>query len=122
MTTLTLTPYINVAGVVLIVFILWWFFGFKPKTTESAQEFTIEVNNGIYTPAHIKARVNKPLQLHFIRKSESPCAGTVVFETLGLSADLPFNEIKTIEFTPKERGDFSFTCQMAMYRGSLTIV
>lgn len=111
----------NVLGTLFIAFILWWFFGAKPRAAESGQEFTIEVANGIYTPASIQVKINQPLTLHFIRKSQSPCAGTVVFEDFGLSADLPFDEIKTLRFTPEQKGTFHFTCQMAMYRGTLTV-
>lgn len=111
----------NVIGALFIIFIVWWFFCVKPKLAERGQEFTIEVANGIYTPASIHAKLNQPLTLHFIRKSQSPCAGTVVFEAFGLSADLPYNEIKTLAFTPDKKGTFSFSCQMAMYRGTLIV-
>lgn len=117
----TLIIIVNSLGALSILLIFWWFFGTRPKAAEMGQEFTIEVANGIYTPASIRVSINQPLTLHFIRKSKSPCAGTVVFQDFGLSADLPFDEVKTLTFTPNKKGTFHFTCQMAMYRGTLIV-
>lgn len=55
----------------------------------------------------------------FFRKDASPCAARVVFDELGINAELPINEHTDVVVTRPAAGEFSFTCQMQMYRGSL---
>jgi plastocyanin domain-containing protein len=112
---------INSLGAILVLFILWWFFGFKPRTKTVTTHIDITVDNGIYSPASLRAKLGKPLKLTFLRRSKSPCAATVIFHGLNISENLPLDEKKTILFTPDKLGTYEFTCQMSMYRGTLII-
>ena len=46
-----------------------------------------------------------------------PCAEKVLFDDLGVSAELPLG--KSVTVTPDKPGEYEFTCQMRMYRGTL---
>lgn len=113
---------INLMGVALIGLIIWWFWLYKPKEVPSeAGLLQVKVENGVYAPARIALPANKPVFITFIRKDVSPCAGTVVFQGLEISAELPVNKPKVIKLPALAPGEYAFTCQMQMYRGELFV-
>ncbi len=77
------------------------------------------MDNGVNAPASIEVPVGKPVTLRFLRKDPSPCAEKVLFDDLGVSADLPLDKPVTVTVTPAKPGEYEFTCQMRMYRGRL---
>ena len=112
---------VNIGGLVVIGLIVWWFWLSKPKgrRESGAQPIDILVDNGVYTPARIEVPVGRPIILRFLRKDASPCAEKVIFDDLGISADLPVDEKTDVIVIPKTAGEHEFTCQMKMYRGTL---
>ncbi len=113
---------INLAGLAAIVFIVWWFWLSRPATKKAASDvIDILVDHGVYTPARIEVPAGKPVTLRFLRRDVSPCAEKVVFDALGISADLPVNEPREVQLPPLPPGEIEFTCQMRMYRGTLVI-
>lgn len=116
-------PLVNLFGLVLIGLIAWWFWLSKPKARAAtgAQPVDILVDNGVYAPARIEVAAGKPVTLTFLRKDPSPCAEKVLFDDLGVSADLPLNRPVTVTVTPAKPGEYEFTCQMRMYRGRLIV-
>ena len=112
---------INLAGLGLIGLIVWWFWRYRPKAERAGgtQPFEITVADGVYTPARIEVPAGKPVTLRFIRKDPSPCAEKVLFDGLGVSADLPIGKPTDVIVTPPQPGEYEFTCQMRMYRGAL---
>ena len=112
---------INLGGLALIALIVWWFWLYHPRATRVAgsQPLEIIVADGVYTPARIEVPAGQPVTLRFLRKDASPCAEKVLFETLGISADLPIGKPLDVTVTPPQPGEYEFTCQMRMYRGML---
>ena len=117
-----MTVIVNLIGLALIGAIIWWFWLAQTQSVKAAsQPIDILVNDGVYQPAHIAATLGEPLTLRFLRKDPSPCAEKVIFADFDISADLPVNEYKDIVITPDKKGEFAFTCQMQMYRGTLMV-
>ena len=113
---------VNVAGLVLAGLIVWWFWLSKPKTQRVASGvIDVIVEGGVYTPARIEVAAGQPVTLRFLRKDPSPCAEKVLFDDLGIAADLPIGLPVELTITPKEAGEHAFTCQMQMYRGTLVV-
>jgi len=115
---------VNIAGLLLIGFIIWWFWLYRPATGISAapgQVIEIRVKNGIYEPALIEAVAGKGISLKFLREDEAACAGQVLFPELGVQKELPLGKPVVIRLVPDRPGDFSFQCQMGMYRGILRV-
>ena len=112
---------INLTGLVVIALIVWWFWLSQPKTAHAAGVIEILVNDGVYTPASIEVEAGRPVTLRFLRKDPSPCAEQVLFDDLGLSAELPVGEPKDITVTPPKPDEYEFTCQMQMKRGRLIV-
>ncbi len=117
-----MTLLVNLAGLALTVLIVWWFWMTKPQA-QRMQSGVVEivVAEGVYTPARIEVSAGRPVTLRFLRKDPSPCAEKVLLDDLGLSAELPLNERRDLTFTPKIPGEYEFTCEMRMYRGSLVV-
>jgi len=112
---------INVAGLALIAVIIWWFWLSRPAARRvDAEPITVMVEDGVYTPARIEATSGQPVILRFLRKDPSPCAAKVIFADLGVSADLPIGEERELRLDPPP-GEYEFTCEMHMYRGSLWV-
>lgn len=116
------TIVINLIGLVLFLFIIWWFLLAKSKaTTIQGNSIDILVKDGVYEPNVLQARQGQTLHLNFLREDTSPCAETVIFDDFGISAKLPIGEKHTISLELKDQGTFEFTCQMQMYRGTLIV-
>ncbi|WP_372782560.1 cupredoxin domain-containing protein [Litorivivens sp.] len=114
--------FVNLVGVVLIALIIWWFWLYKPKAIELREEnLVVTVENGSYSPSHIKVSAGKPVRIAFIRKDQSPCAETLLIPRLEISETLPLNEVVSIQLPGLPTGDYAFHCQMQMYRGQLSV-
>jgi len=115
---------INVLGILLIIGIVWWFWLYKStdvQVNSDVSELLVIVENGVYNPARLRIPSGQATSVKFLRKEDSPCAGTVVFADLNISEDLPLNKEKTIQLPALAPGSYSFTCQMQMYRGELIV-
>lgn len=111
---------VNVAGLALLVFIVWWFWLSRPASRKAAGGvIDILVDHGVYTPARIEVPANQPVTLRFLRQDASPCAEKVEFDALGISEDLPLGKPREVHLPPLPAGEVEFTCQMKMYRGTL---
>ncbi|MEK6550224.1 MAG: cupredoxin domain-containing protein [Pseudomonadota bacterium] len=113
---------VNLAGLAVIAFIVWWFWLSRPALKKVASGvIDIVVDHGVYTPARIEVSAGKPVTLRFLRQDASPCAEKVVFDSLGISEDLPLNKPREVRLPPLPSGELEFTCQMRMYRGTLVV-
>jgi len=114
---------VNLAGVILIGLVIWWFWVSTPKARAVAGAIIdVVVDGGVYDPDRIQVVAGKPVTLRFLRRDPSPCAEKVIFDQLGVAADLPVGQPVAVTLTPARTGEFSFTCQMQMYRGTLVVV
>jgi len=113
---------VNIIGLLLIAFIVWWFWIKKPPSLKaSSKVIEIIVENGVYTPSRIEVNAGQEVSLSFLRKDPSPCAEKVIFDELNLSFDLPINKPVVVKFKAEKAGEYAFTCQMKMYVGSLNV-
>ena len=114
-------PLIDLTGLLLIGFIVWWFWLYRPAGQVAGGTVEVRVKDGSYDPAFITAKLGQPLRLRFIREDATPCAEYVLFEDFGIQQRLPLGEPVEFTITPDRAGRFDFTCQMQMYRGVLTV-
>ncbi len=113
---------VNLAGVLLIALIVWWFWLYKPGEASVADSaLLITVADGTYQPSRIKLPENQPVTLTFLRKDPSPCSATVLFPAFDINEELPLNASKTITLPEMQKGEYAFSCQMQMYRGTLIV-
>ena len=119
-----MTLIINSIGALFIVAIVVWFWLWRPRAAQQANNGSIDivVANGIYKPDVIEVKRGATVTLNFRRDDASPCAEQVIFHGLDISETLPIGTIKSITLTPQQSGDYRFTCQMQMYQGTLKVV
>jgi plastocyanin domain-containing protein len=117
---------VDIAGLGLIGFIVWFFWLVKTKgvkatlTSAGYQEQMVLVKGG-YTPDVIVVEHGKPVRLNFVRQESVSCSEMVLFPAFNKSARLPEGETVPVEFMPKEPGEYEFTCQMGMFKGKLIV-
>ena len=116
---------VNTAGIALIALIVWYFWLYRREGVQVAevsgvQEVQIKVKGG-YDPDMIVVKQGKPVRLHFNRQESAMCSEMVIFDEIDRSAKLPEGETVTIEFTPQQRGEIPFQCQMGMLRGKVVV-
>lgn len=112
---------INIAGLLLIAMIVWWFWLYKPASVTSTENLTVVVNNGVYNPSRIQIPANQPFTLEFLREDSSPCAEMLLIPALDISETLPVDKLKAISLPPLAVGVYQFHCQMQMYKGELVV-
>lgn len=113
---------VNIFGVLLIGLIVWWFWLYKPAAvTGAGNTFNVIVENGVYTPARLQLPANTAVAVQFLRKDKSPCAAMVQFPDLEISEELTVDKQVRVELPPLAKGEYPFTCQMQMYRGTLVV-
>jgi plastocyanin domain-containing protein len=115
---------VDVLALAVIGFVIWWFWLYKPQAVShrlAGQPIEIIVANGVYTPARIEQPQGQALVLRFLRQDPSPCAEQVQFAELGISAELPLNRPVDVQVPAQAPGEYGFSCQMQMYRGTLII-
>ncbi|GAA5524846.1 hypothetical protein Maes01_01405 [Microbulbifer aestuariivivens] len=122
-----LTLIVNIAGVLLIAAIVWWFWIAGKNTAPAAGAVPsgaateILVKNGVYEPERIRLPSGSPATLRFRREDPSPCAEYVLFPDLEVSAQLALHQVTEVRLPAAEPGEYPFTCQMQMYRGTLVV-
>ncbi len=114
--------WVNIAGLLLIALIVWWFWLYQPKAAKvDTGNRVITVANGTYTPARIRLPAGQAATLMFLRKDPTPCSETVLIPDLNISAALPLDKPTSIAIPPLSAGEYPFHCQMQMYRGQLIV-
>jgi plastocyanin domain-containing protein len=117
---------VTLLGFGLIWWIVWYFWLWKGESVAAqagaggVQIVNVTVRGG-YQPASITAQAGQPLRLNFTRRESTPCGEEIVLPEFGRRAHLPEGTAVPIEITPREAGEYEFTCGMNMYRGKIIV-
>ena len=114
-----------IGAAVLIALTLWYFFGerraVRAEPAEGGvQRVKITVKGG-YSPDVVVVKQGRPVRLDFYRDETASCSEEVVFGDFGISKELPAFTTTAVELTPREPGEFTWTCGMRMLRGKLIV-
>jgi plastocyanin domain-containing protein len=107
-----------------------WFFSeerFKPRSNlptlvNGTQHVKLEVTNQGYAPNVLTVQAGKPVELTLSSHETYSCALSFVLREFGISVDLKPTDTRSISFTPNKKGDFTFSCSMGMYSGTLHVI
>lgn len=115
-----------IIGLVLIAAILWWFFG---KHTETAGDATVNGNTqaatvvvkGGYSPSTVILKKGVPGKVNFAMQDSTACLSHVVFDKLGVDADLTKQPVTTVDIPTDRAGEYNFACGMDMFHGKVVV-
>lgn len=117
---------VNGGGAAAIGWVVWYFFLGERRRVRAAegargvQEIRVRVKGG-YDPDVIVVEAGRPVRLDFYRDETASCSDTVVFGDFGIARPLPAFKTTSVELTPEQPGEFTFTCGMNMMRGRLIV-
>lgn len=115
-----------IVGLALIGFIIWWFFGKHEEKAGTAQveqgkqEANVVVNGG-YSPSTIVLKRGVPGQVNFDMKDSTACLSHVVFDKLGVNADLTKQPVTTVKIPTDKKAEYDFACGMNMFHGKVIV-
>lgn len=116
---------VGIGGLLASIFVIWFFFGKRTKAVRAQaaaglQELEIVVDGG-YNPDVVELKKDIPARLQFYRKDPSSCLEEVVIGDFNVRKKLTLNEKTSVEFTPKEAGEYDFSCGMGMFHGKIIV-
>lgn len=91
------------------------------ESDQNLQQVSIKVNNSGYAPRLIKVKKDIPVELTLISQDTYSCALAFVFPEFEIDTMLGPNDRQVFNFTPTQKGQFTFTCSMGMYTGILQV-
>jgi Cu+-exporting ATPase len=112
------------AGVALIAFLWWFFFGEKEarraEVRGGTQEVEITVKGG-YSPDVIELQQGVPARLVFDRQEAGDCTSWVVLPDFHINRALRAFARTPVQFVPDKAGRFGFACGMNMVHGTIVV-
>lgn len=84
------------------------------------REIKITVDFG-YSPEQVRVKAGQKVRLLFHRVEDSRCTDEVVFPDFDIRKKLPAFKTTVVEFTPKKKGTFTYSCGMDMLHGTLIV-
>ena len=111
---------VGLASIGGIIF-TYWFFLMKREDVVAVTDSVDIIVEGGYSPNTISIPQGKTTKINFTRKDPSSCLEEVVLGDFKIRKYLPLNKKVTVEVTPKEKGEFDFTCGMNMFHGKIIV-
>ncbi|OGI65965.1 MAG: hypothetical protein A3B11_00930 [Candidatus Taylorbacteria bacterium RIFCSPLOWO2_01_FULL_44_26] len=111
---------VTISGILGVAFTYWFFLMKKEKVIQVTNSVEIIVEGG-YTPESISVPKGKTTKITFLRKDPSSCLEEVVLGDFKIRKQLPLNQKVTVELTPQQAGEFTYSCGMNMYHGKIIV-
>lgn len=92
------------------------------KEENGMQKQTIDITSGGYSPTYFTVKVGVPVELSLQSNSAYSCASSFTFRKFNIFEQLKPTDKKVITFTPTEKGEFTYTCSMGMYQGTMRVI
>jgi plastocyanin domain-containing protein len=118
------TLIVNGVGLLLVMFVFWWFFGGSLEAVWTDEPpTTIYVRDGNYQPSLVQIPAGRAKKIVFIREDPSMCASSVSFPELNVSYPLPMNQPVEISLPALQKAsEITFVCQVGLFQGKIVAV
>lgn len=111
---------VTLIGVLGIAATYWFFLMKKEQEVKVSDSVDIIVSGG-YSPEVISIPSGKTTRLNFIREEQSSCTEEVVLPDFKIKKFLPYKEKVTVEITPQQKGEYTYSCGMNMVHGKIIV-
>lgn len=115
-----------IIGIILIIALLWWFFGKHETTTgqsqikNGSQESTVVVKGG-YSPQTVILKKGVQAKIKFDMQDSTACLSHVVFDSLGVNKDLTKQRYTEVNIPTDKAGEINYACGMDMFHGKVVV-
>jgi sulfite exporter TauE/SafE/copper chaperone CopZ len=75
-----------------------------------------------YVPNIFTVKAGQPVKWEIEGKTNFGCQTSLVAPKLGVNKFISLGQNEPITFTPQEKGDINFSCEMNMYRGTIHVI
>lgn len=89
---------------------------------DGVQKMTIEISSSGYSPTKFTVKAGIPVVLTLSTNNAYSCASSFTFKKFKIFEQLQPTGTKTVTFTPKEKGSFTYACSMGMYQGVMEVI
>lgn len=86
------------------------------------QQVGILITGDGYSPKKFKVKAGQPVKLSVQSQDAYTCATSFVFKSFNIKLQLGPNDTKIAQFTPTEKGEYTFACSMGMYSGIMEVI
>lgn len=93
-----------------------------PTLQNGAQPVIITVQSNGYTPKRFAVKAGVPVALTVKAGEVYSCAAAFTFRAFGISTYLKPNSEQTFNFTPSQKGSYTYSCSMGMYSGTMEVI
>ncbi|MGZ4159842.1 MAG: cupredoxin domain-containing protein [Neobacillus sp.] len=90
-------------------------------TKESAPKIKLEVTQTGYTPNVIRVKKGVPIQLEIENPIENSCLSTFTMPEFNIKNVNLKVGITNLSFTPDKTGEYTFSCGMGMFKGTVIV-
>lgn len=94
----------------------------RSNVANTTQQVTIDVKNNGYSPNYFKVNVGQPVELTLRIGSVYTCAASFTFTAFNIHTFLEPNTAQVFNFTPLQKGKYTFSCSMGMYSGVMEVI
>lgn len=92
------------------------------EVVDGVQKVTIEIFPNGYSPRYFKVEQNTPVEMTVENNGTYTCAADFTFREFGIREFVGVTDSKTYEFTPTQKGKFTYSCSMGMYSGIMEVI
>jgi plastocyanin domain-containing protein len=113
-------------GLFLSAYLIWYYFLTPRKpvkamvSKDGVQRVHVEVRNG-YHPNIITAQAGRRLDMRFYRIEDAPCSEEIILKDFGVRKHLPAFRTTSVEITPFQPGEYTFSCGNRIQKGTLIV-
>lgn len=111
---------VSIFSLLGIVFTFWFFLMKKEYEIKVSDSVDIKVSGG-YSPEVINIPKGKTTKLNFIREEKSSCTEEVILPDFKIKKFLPYKQKVTVEITPTQIGEYTYSCGMNMVHGKIVV-
>jgi len=88
---------------------------------DGVQKVTLTISNSGYSPRSFTVKAGIPVELTLVTNNSYSCANAFTLRDFGIRTMMKATDQQTFTFTPTQPGNYTYTCTMGMYTGTMRV-